>query len=186
MGREHYNSLDLRRLGLARRAARKLDKTPAIKRGTRVATVRKLSDDEVRAIERKTLGQRKATEVEYDRLLADFGPGDYGEVQLADDENRLTVRNRLKAAARRRNPPLTLDFRRTRGDTIRFSVETAAETAVVPNENGTNAALQPTPPAPEPEPAAVPKRRGRPPGSKNAPRSVDTPTTSTRSRKSTA
>ncbi|HWQ13987.1 MAG TPA: hypothetical protein VNL77_14400 [Roseiflexaceae bacterium] len=111
-------------------------------------TVRKLTEEEVRAIERKTLGTRKATEVEYDRYLADFVPGDYGEVGLYPDEKRLTVRNRLKAAASRHDPPLALVFQRTRGNVLRFRVEAGESRG-----NGAAAA--------ESAPEAAPKKRGR-------------------------
>ena len=129
--------------------------------------VRKLAEDEVRAMERKQLGQRKVTEVEYGRLLAEFGPGDYGDMQLTEDEKRLTVRNRLKAAAARHEPPLTLVFRHGRGDTLRFTVADASATTVTSSASP----LPPAPPAPpataEPEPAETLKRRGRPPGKKS-------------------
>src|SRR5262245_4331625 len=81
--------------------------------------VRKLAQEEVRTIERKALGTRRATELEYNRYLADFMSGDYGEVKLLEGEKRLTVRNRIKAAADRHEPPLALTFLRTRGDTLR-------------------------------------------------------------------
>jgi hypothetical protein len=82
--------------------------------------VRKLPPEEVSTIENKGKGQRKLTEEEYDRIIADFNEGDYGELTLVAGENRLTVRNRLKAAAKRKGVPLT--FMRTRGEEIRFKV----------------------------------------------------------------
>jgi hypothetical protein len=130
--------------------------------------VRKLRDEEIRTIERKTLGQRRATEIEYDRLLADFSPGDYGEATLHDDEKRLTVRNRLKAAASRHDPPLAIAFQRTRGETLRFSVEAAesvpGSTSQVPVATPSSVPT-PTPAVPTgtagAEPASPPRRRGR-------------------------
>src|SRR5690349_14833784 len=83
-------------------------------------TLRKLLPDEVRKIEKRVKGQRKLIEEEYDSFLNDYTEGDYGEAELSDDENRITVRNRLKAAAGRRN--LALDFRRTKGNMLRFKV----------------------------------------------------------------
>ena len=65
-------------------------------------TVRKLAPEEIQTIENKGKGQRKLTEEQYDSFLADYQVGDYGEAELGDDENRLTVRNRFKAAATRR------------------------------------------------------------------------------------
>ena len=82
--------------------------------------VRKLSPEEVRTLENRGKGQRKLIEEEYDAFLADYNEGDYGEADLDPDENRLTVRNRLKAAATRRN--LALDFKRTTGNLLRFKV----------------------------------------------------------------
>ena len=83
-------------------------------------TVRKLSPDEVRSIENKGKGLRKLIEEEYDAFLSEYNPGDYGEAELGYDEKRLTVRNRLKAAAKRRG--LSIDFKRTQGDFLRFKV----------------------------------------------------------------
>ena len=113
--------------------------------------VRKLAQDEVQEIENKGKGQRKLTEELYDRYLADYGIGDWGEAILDENENRLTVRNRFKAAARRRG--VSLEFRRTSDQLLRFKV-------VV--ENGHAAASTPVsvPAAPEPEPAPAAKRRG--------------------------
>jgi hypothetical protein len=82
--------------------------------------VRKLAPEEVYTLENKGKGQRKLTEEEYNRYLADYEVGDYGEAELSDGENRLTVRNRFKAAAGRRG--LTLDFKRTKGNTLRFKI----------------------------------------------------------------
>lgn len=128
--------------------------------------VRKLNPDEVRTIERKTLGQRRATEVEYDGYLREFVPGDYGEALLEENEKRLTVRSRLKAAAGRHQPPLQLTFLRTRAkDVVRFKVG-AAESA-----NGVApAAERAVPPAPAVSTDAPPAapRRGRPPKSATA------------------
>ena len=82
--------------------------------------IRKLTSEEIRVIERRIKGQRKLIEEEYDALLGDYGEGDYGEAELNEGENRITVRNRLKAAANRRN--LSLDFKRTKGNILRFRV----------------------------------------------------------------
>lgn len=82
--------------------------------------VRKLSVEEVQTIERKNKGQRKMIEEQYDFFLEGYDIGDYGEAELEEDEKRITVRNRLKAAAERRD--VALEFRRTKGDTLRFRV----------------------------------------------------------------
>jgi hypothetical protein len=65
--------------------------------------VRKLAPEEVQAIENKGKGQRKLTEELYDAFLSEYEVGDYGEAELDPDEKRLTVRNRLRAAASRRD-----------------------------------------------------------------------------------
>ena len=102
---------------------------------------RKLEPEEVQAIQNKGKGLRKLIEEQYDTILAEYSTGDYGEATLEPDENRLTVRNRMKAAARRRN--LAIDFRRTKEDILRFQIVAAAE------------------PAPPPPPAAAAKKPGR-------------------------
>ena len=105
-------------------------------------SVRKLSPDEVWELENKGKGQRKIIEEQYDAILGEYAEGEYGEAMLEPGENRLTVRNRLKAAARRRD--LSIDFRRTKEDLLRFQVVANAPVAVAPVE-----------------PAPVAKPRGR-------------------------
>ncbi len=84
-------------------------------------TVVKLSPEEVHTIRYKGVGVRKITEEQYDSFLAEYDVGDYGEAELEGDEKRLTVRNRLKAAAGRRG--LSLHFNRTTGNVVRFKGE---------------------------------------------------------------
>jgi hypothetical protein len=127
--------------------------------------VRKLSDDEVRDIENKGKGQRKLVEEEYDRYLAEYDVGDYGEADLGPEENRLTVRNRFKAAARRRG--VALEFRRTSDTMLRFkvvSVNNGGQVAApsVSSENGRAKATIVETAAPAPEAPAKKRRGGRP------------------------
>jgi hypothetical protein len=82
--------------------------------------IRKLTQAEVETLEYKPTGQRKLVEEQYDAILSDYSAGEYGEAALEPEEKRLTVRNRLRAAAVRRG--LDIDFRRTNGDFIRFQV----------------------------------------------------------------
>jgi hypothetical protein len=82
--------------------------------------VRKLAPEEVQTIQNKGKGQRKLVEEQYDSILSDYAVGEYGEATLEPDENRLTVRNRFKAAAGRRG--LGINFRRSMGDFIRFQM----------------------------------------------------------------
>jgi hypothetical protein len=118
-------------------------------------TVRKLAPEEVQTIENKGKGLRKLTEEQYDQFLSDYDIGEYGEAELDGDEKRLTVRNRLKAAATRRS--VGVNFLRTQGSIIRFKIV---------SDNG-QVAKQPTArkraPAQKPAPAPVApptKRRG--------------------------
>jgi uncharacterized protein len=112
---------------------------------------RKLEPEEVKTIENKGKGQRKLTEEQYDAILADYEVGDYGEAILDAGDNRLTVRNRLKAAANRRG--IGIDFRRTQGDILRFRIveQSNASAAAAPVE---------PPPVVSSEPPAKPKGKG--------------------------
>jgi hypothetical protein len=97
---------------------------------------RKLDPEEIKTIENKGKGLRKQTEELYDAILADYEAGDYGEAVLDEGENRLTVRNRMKAAATRRG--IDINFRRTQGDILRFQV--------IEHSNGASAAVVEEPP----------------------------------------
>src|SRR5215212_3447150 len=114
---------------------------------------RKLDPSEIQTIENKGVGTRKLTEQLYDSILADYEVGDYGEAVLDEGENRLTTRNRIKAAASRRG--LGINFRRTTGDMIRFQIIEPGDVKVV-----TRAKPAQRGPEPEPEPVAPPKRKG--------------------------
>jgi hypothetical protein len=92
--------------------------------------IRKLTPAEVQTLEYKPTGQRKFIEEQYDAILSDYAVGEYGEAALETDEKRLTVRNRLRAAAVRRG--LDIDFRRTNGDIIRFQIVDHAHTKAAP------------------------------------------------------
>jgi hypothetical protein len=127
-------------------------------------TIRKLEPEEVQTIENKGKGLRKLTEEQYDQFLADFGTGDYGEAVLEPNEKRLTIRNRLKAAAARHG--VDLHFMRTTGDMMRFKVI---------SRDGQTAEQ----PAPAVEPESVPvastrrrRRRGVADARKNKPHSL--------------
>ena len=112
-------------------------------------TVRKLAPDEIQTIENKGKGLRKLTEEQYDRFLAEYDAGEYGEAELGDDEKRLTVRNRFKAAATRRG--LGINFLRTQGAILRFKVIAGDGQVTKPSRSRK--------PAPEPEPAPPPAKR---------------------------
>lgn len=115
--------------------------------------LRKLAPEEVQAIENKGKGLRKLTEEEYDRFLADYEVGDYGEAELEGDEKRLTVRNRLKAAAGRRG--IGVDFKRTQGNIIRFKI-------IEPGSNGGSIAPRAAKAKAAPPPPPAKRKGGRP------------------------
>lgn len=120
-------------------------------------SVRKLAPEEVQTLENKGKGQRKLTEEQYDAFLAGYEVGDYGEAELSADENRLTVRNRFKAAATRRG--IGLDFKRTKGSILRFKVLGTPGSSQKANGSGRAQAVQPVI---EESPAPVKKKGGRP------------------------
>lgn len=134
--------------------------------------IRKLTPEEVQQLTNPTKGVRKQVEAEYDAIMADYSVGEYGVAELGLEENRLTVRNRLKAAAERRGFVLT--FRRTKGPVIRFQVmETEdkpavpAPVAAKPKGRGKIAVVAPSEPiVVAPAAVAAPeegkKKRGRP------------------------
>jgi len=85
--------------------------------------VRKLTAEEVAELERKTSkvnGARAEIVRQYDQFLIEFGPNEHGEMRLDEGENKLNIRNRLRAAAERRG--LKLEFIRTNGIVVRFKV----------------------------------------------------------------
>jgi hypothetical protein len=84
----------------------------------------------------------------------DFFPFGGKAAAVSQDENCLTVRNRMKAAAGRRG--LDINFRRTSGDLIRFQITEQS------NGNSKSVAAAPVEPPPvvSSEPPATPKRKG--------------------------
>src|SRR4051794_6995417 len=122
-------------------------------RGMQMPQVRKLAPEEVQTIQDKGKGTRKLVEEQYDAILGDYAVGEYGEAALDADEKRLTVRNRLKAAATRSK--LGINFRRTSGDFIRFQIVEPGDVKVATRSKPVKRV-----PEPEPEPVAPPKRKG--------------------------
>jgi hypothetical protein len=111
---------------------------------------RKLDPEEVQAFQNKGKGTRKITEEQYDAFLADYEVGEYGEATLDEGENRLTVRNRMKAAATRRG--VGIEFRRTTGNLLRFQI--------VEHSNMNVKAVAEPPPVVSSEPLVKPKGKG--------------------------
>ena len=114
--------------------------------------VRKLAPEEIQALETKGKGPRKLTEEQYDAILSEYEVGDYGEAVLDEGEKRLTVRNRLKAAADRRT--VGISFRRIQGNTLRFQIVAPGSGApdVVPD------VVSSEPPAPAKRKGGRPKK----------------------------
>lgn len=83
-------------------------------------SIRKLSQQEAQELQSEKLTPRQQTARAYDAMLADFAAGEWGEVVLDEEDNKLTVRNRLLAAASRRG--FKLSFRRTPAPIIRFQI----------------------------------------------------------------
>jgi hypothetical protein len=113
--------------------------------------MRKLALEEVQALENKGKGQRKLVEEQYDAILSEYALGDYGEATLEPGENRLTVRNRLRAAAKRRG--FDTNFRRTSTDLIRFQL-------VAHDNGGSRAAVPAVPEVVSSDVPSAPKKRG--------------------------
>lgn len=84
-------------------------------------TMRKVAPEEAVKFEKETdKGMRAAIARQYDEYLSDFTPGDWGKAELGENESKVTVRNRLKAAAGRRM--WALEFKRTRDNSVIFRV----------------------------------------------------------------
>ncbi len=139
---------------------------------------RKLSPEEVRQIEWSKTGIRKVIAATYDEYLKDFIPGDYAESTLEPGEKRMTVMNRLKAAAERHDPPLTLTFRRTGDENLlRFvvSAKNPSEGYLASSGDGEKSNLSHVLGSPSISNDAFPQKRpGRPPKSKMEPETTPT------------
>ena len=122
--------------------------------------IRKLTPAEIQTLEYKPTGQRKLIEAQYDAILSDYAVGEYGEAALEPDEKRLTVRNRLRAAAVRRG--LGIDFRRTNGDFIRFQVVEHTDGNGVSAARAEAAATEAVAAVSSDLPPKIAKPRGRP------------------------
>jgi hypothetical protein len=87
---------------------------------------RQLTQEEVEQTRSKTKrngNERRQIAEAYRNNLTQYGPGDWVEVTLDDGEKRDTVKLRLKRAAT--DLGFKLDFKRTRGDRLRFQVNPA-------------------------------------------------------------
>jgi hypothetical protein len=64
--------------------------------------------------------ERKHIAAEYDALLFDYNAHDYVEVELSEGENKITVKNRLSAAAKRRN--MWIKWGRGKANVLKFDL----------------------------------------------------------------
>jgi hypothetical protein len=87
-----------------------------------VPSFRKVDPAEIQVSAPRPFSERTRIALEYDALLEGFAVGDHGRADLGGGERRVSVRQRLQAAARRRN--LVLRFRPGRG-TLIFRVDVA-------------------------------------------------------------
>ncbi|HYN89222.1 MAG TPA: hypothetical protein VER55_11855 [Ardenticatenaceae bacterium] len=82
----------------------------------------KLSREDIEAMTPgKARSPRAAVRDEYQGFLREIEPGEGGQVTIQEGENRTTIRNRIKSAAKALDQKVT--FMRTRGDILRFRVE---------------------------------------------------------------
>lgn len=149
------NRMMLKFLGTIRRwkATRAVHKrTIVVMKGSPMPRFRKLSEADI-AAPRPTAAPRAALAHAYDAHLAGFAPGDYGRVEVFEDERRAVVRRQLQAAAGRRG--FVLRFRSGPGP-LTFRVAAAGPTppqepvqAAAPrDESALPASAAPHPPRP--------------------------------------
>lgn len=81
---------------------------------------RKLTAEDLNTTHSTISGERARVRDEYRSYLRGLKPGEGGELQLADNEKKITVKNRIKRAA----AELTLDieFKRSGDDLVRFRI----------------------------------------------------------------
>lgn len=120
---------------------------------------RKMSYGENDGSEPFPISERARVAQEYNTMLDGFVPGDHGQVDLGDGERRGIVRNRLQAAARRRN--LTLRFRPGPGPALIFRVEAAPERTPQADRPPQAQQPKPTPHSDPPPQAALPEPPAR-------------------------
>jgi hypothetical protein len=84
---------------------------------------RKVSAEEIEQTRLPTTGERARVREEYKRYIKSLKEGEGGELTLAEDENKTTIKNRLKRAAEELD--VTLKFKRSPQDVVRYLVERA-------------------------------------------------------------
>ena len=79
-------------------------------------TFHKLTPEEVARLTKGGDSERAQVAREYDDYLAQYDLGEWAKVDVNEDESKLTVKNRMKAAAKRRG--IDLHFRRSPANQI--------------------------------------------------------------------
>ena len=88
--------------------------------------IRKLTEEEIEKLTRpkgarQGPSQRELIRQQYRQYLEGLKPGDWAAVELEEGEKKLTVRNRLKRAAKELG--YELEFKRSRGPVVYFQVK---------------------------------------------------------------
>ena len=89
-------------------------------------TFRKMTKDELDALTMPPSGERARVREEYRGYLADLELGEGGELLLDPSEKKVTVKNRLKRAAKDLN--LGIEFRRSGDNVVRYSIKAPSAT----------------------------------------------------------
>lgn len=87
---------------------------------------RKMTKEELDALTMPPSGERARVREEYLGYLADLDLGEGGELQLEPPEKKVTVKNRLKRAAKDLN--LSIEFRRSGDNVVRYTIKPASDT----------------------------------------------------------
>lgn len=81
---------------------------------------RQLSKEEVKNYRAPATGERAKVREEYRGYLKDLEIGEGGELLLTEDEKKVTIKNRLKRAAK--DLDVELEFKRSGTDVVRFCI----------------------------------------------------------------
>lgn len=88
---------------------------------------RKLSEEELNSLRGPMTGERARIREEYRGYLSGLSVGEGGEMNLAEDEKKVTIKNRLKRAAEELG--VKLEFKRSGPDVVRFRIASKNENA---------------------------------------------------------
>lgn len=93
---------------------------------------RKLTQEDLAAMTMPPSGERARIREEYRGYLSDLEFGEGGELTLDEGEKKVTIKNRLKRAAK--DLGVGIEFRRSSEDVVRYSTKSAE--SVVPARRG--------------------------------------------------